>query len=306
MSAAPKVVIGIPLYNGAEHLAEAIESLLCQTYAEFDLVLADDCSEDETSDIVAAYADDKRIHYHRNDRRLGLVGNWRRAFELANELRPGLDYFAWGSDHDAWHPRWLEALLPELEEHPEAVLAYPRIAAMLESGATRRRPVPSFATAGVGDPVERAELTHRHGAFGSRVYGLFRAETVARCGIFRYVFLPDRLLLVEAAAHGQFREVPEFLWLRRLTGNPSVERQREAFFPGRRVPLTFRAPWPRAHRAILFWSLAVRGRARPAAGRRQGAAVARTCRQYEHELAPAEPDGANEEVERKTVSELET
>ena len=78
--------------------------------------MVDDCSSDETAEIVARYAgDDERIHFSRNDRRLGLVGNWRRAFELANELHPDLDYFAWGSDHDAWHPRWLESLVPELE-----------------------------------------------------------------------------------------------------------------------------------------------------------------------------------------------
>jgi hypothetical protein len=86
--------------------------------------------------------------------------------------------------------------------------------------------------------------------------------------------MPDRLLLVELALHGQYREVPEVLWYRRRTGKASVERQRAAFFPDRRVPLRFRVRWFYLHSAILFWSLAVRGRARPGVTRREGATIA--------------------------------
>ena len=40
-----------------------------------------------------------------------MAGNWRRAFTLANERFKGFELFAWASDHDVWHPRWLEALV---------------------------------------------------------------------------------------------------------------------------------------------------------------------------------------------------
>ena len=52
MTPGPKVVIGVPLYNGAEHLAEALESLLSQSYRDFDLVMVDDCSDDETEEAI--------------------------------------------------------------------------------------------------------------------------------------------------------------------------------------------------------------------------------------------------------------
>jgi glycosyltransferase involved in cell wall biosynthesis len=271
----PRVVIGVPTYNGGAHVAEALESLLSQTHSDFGLVVVDDCSTDGTPELISTYAaQDARLHFKGNGARLGLVGNWRRTFELARELHPGLEYFAWGSDHDIWHRRWLELLLPELEAHSEAVLAFPRMATISESGEPLRRMPRALDTAGVDEPRQRAELTWQSGGFGYRIYGLFRARALERCGVLRYVYMPDRLLLFELALHGQYREVPEVLWSRRRTGGASVERQRAAFFPDRRPPLRFRAPWFYSHSAILFWSLAVRGRARPMVGRRQGARIA--------------------------------
>jgi len=271
----PRVVIGVPLYNGGTHVAEALQSLRSQTYSDFELVIVDDCSTDGTAELVSACAaEDARVHFSRNDTRVGLVGNWRRTFALANELHPDLEYFAWGSDHDIWHARWLELLVPELEAHPEAVLAYSRMGTISESGEPLRRRPPALDTTGVDDPRRRAELTWRAGRFGYRVYGLFRAEALTQCGVLRDVYMPDRLLLFELALHGQYREVPEVLWHRRRTGGASVERQRAAFFPDRKPPLKFRVPWRYSHSAVLLWSLAVRGRARPMVSRREGVAMA--------------------------------
>lgn len=269
------MVIGLPLYNGRKHLREALESLLSQTYSDFELVMVDDCSMDGTGELAGAYAgNDARIHFNRNESRLGLVGNWRRTFEIAKRLHPDLEYFAWASDHDIWHPRWLESLVAELEGHREAVLAYPRMATISESGEALRRQPRRLDTTGVDEPRNRAELAWRAGGFGYRVYGLFRARALERCGVLRYVYMPDRLLLIELALHGHYREVPEVLWHRRRTGVASVERQRAAFFPDRAPPLRFRVPWFYAHSAILFWSLAVRRRARPRVGRHEGAVIA--------------------------------
>jgi glycosyltransferase involved in cell wall biosynthesis len=275
MAMGPRVVIGVPIYNGGAHVAEALRSLRSQTYSDFELVIVDDCSTDGTAELVSAYAaEDARVHFVRNETRVGLVGNWRRTFALADELHPDLEYFAWGSDHDIWHPRWLESLVAELEARPEAVLAYPRMGTIGESGEPLRRQPRALDTTGVDDPRRRAELTWQAGRFGYRVYGLFRARALKRCGVLRDVYVPDRLLLFELALHGRFREVPEVLWHRRRTGGASVERQRAAFFPDRRPPLKFRVPWRYSHSAILFWSLAVRGRARPGVSRREGAGIA--------------------------------
>lgn len=272
----PNTVIGLPLYNGGDHVVEALESLLAQTYPDFALVIVDDCSTDRTFELVAEYATgDVRIHLTRNETRLGLIANWRRTFHLARELKPDLEYFAWASDHDIWHPRWLESVIAELDEDPEAVAAYPRTGGISQSGEMLLRDQPSFDTAEVGDARVRAELTWKAGAFGSRVYALFRARALERCGVFRFVYLPDRLLLVEMALQGRFREVPEvLLWRRRRTVPTSFERQRAASLAQRRAPLRFHLPWVYVHSLTLFSSLALHGRARPALSRRGGASFA--------------------------------
>ena len=100
-----RVVIGVPLYNHADDLPETLESLLIQSYRGFRLVCVDDQSTDATGDIVQRYAaQDARIVYTRNPARLGMIDNWRRAFELALADTPNAEYFAWASDHDIWHP----------------------------------------------------------------------------------------------------------------------------------------------------------------------------------------------------------
>lgn len=78
-----KLSVCIPTYNGASYLAEAITSVLAQTWTDFELIIVDDCSTDATEAIVKSFAD-PRIKFYRNQTRLGLVGNWNRCLELAS------------------------------------------------------------------------------------------------------------------------------------------------------------------------------------------------------------------------------
>ena len=140
-----RVVIGVPLYNGLSrgHLPEAVSSLLGQAYPYVAFVFVDDQSDDGTfAALESLVGGDRRVHLERNPRRLGLVDNWRRAFERARVLFPTAEYFAWGSDHDRWHRRWLEALASELDRHPHAVMAYPRRVRIDAEGKETSHPQP--------------------------------------------------------------------------------------------------------------------------------------------------------------------
>ena len=122
----PKVVLGLPLYSGDAHLAEAVESVLAQTFGDFAIVALDDGPPGPAEVLVRRYAaTDARIHYEHNGERLGLVGNWRRTFTEGTRRHPDARYFAWISDHDLWHPRFLERLVGELDADPRLVGAYP-------------------------------------------------------------------------------------------------------------------------------------------------------------------------------------
>jgi hypothetical protein len=193
---------------------------------------------------------------------------------VARELAPDARYFAWTSDHDVWHPEWLERLVERLEERPEAVLAYPLNVGIDDHGATVRAPW-RFDTEGLAGMWQRLETSVRGMVPGSMVYGLYRADSLARCGVYRPLLKPDRLLLSELALSGEFHQVPEVLWSRRYRGGTkaSARRQRNAFFPGG-APIHAYLPWPLTHSAVMGWDLVIRGVGRPRHGRLTGVAVA--------------------------------
>lgn len=279
---APRTVIGTPLFNHADYLAPALDSLLAQTDSNLALVLVDDGSTDGTDEIALRYAErHPRITFTRNESRLGLVGNWRRCFELARELYPDADYFAWGSDHDLWHPRWLAVLAAELEADPNVVLAYPvceRITAEGEVAFVRG----CSETQGNGDPASRLRLGCSSLHAGDMVYGLMRTGSLRSAGVFRRVLEPDRLLLAELAVQGEFRHVAEPLWQRRFVKTAVRARQRRAIFPHRRPLYSWLAPWI-VRPAVFGWVYGVRGAGeatvtRPAGLRLAGAYAQATVR----------------------------
>jgi glycosyltransferase involved in cell wall biosynthesis len=72
-----KVTIGIPTYNQAAYIEKAVQSALAQTYPFIEVIVADDCSTDNTKDLLDKYCADPRFLYKRNETNLGRVGNYR-------------------------------------------------------------------------------------------------------------------------------------------------------------------------------------------------------------------------------------
>jgi hypothetical protein len=166
------------------------------------------------------------------------------AFEHASA--GGAGYFAWGSDHDRWHPKWLATLAATLEGYPDVVVAYPLTQRISPDGVAMAKPARQFETFGVTDLRARWKLFNRSDsvAAGDMVYGLMRASAVRDAGVFRDVLCPDRLLLAELTLRGQIRQVPEVLWYRRQFDTGSIERQRSTLFaPGVQPPSAWTPPW---------------------------------------------------------------
>jgi glycosyltransferase involved in cell wall biosynthesis len=78
----PKVSVLIPTYNRSAYLAEAINSVLIQSFTDFEIVVVDNCSTDETSLLIGSYQD-KRLKFVRNESNIGAVGNYNKALRLA-------------------------------------------------------------------------------------------------------------------------------------------------------------------------------------------------------------------------------
>lgn len=249
------MVIGLPLHDEQEHLVQALESLLAQSYDELAIVIVDDCSTDASPEIAAGYAArDPRVLLERSSTRLGLTAAWREVYRLGMERYPNAEYFAWGSGHDVWHPRWLSALVPVLDANSEVVLAYPLSVAVSGDGAMTRSPW-RFDTRGLASPRARLRAALGGMIAGDMVYGLMRTRELPRAGVFRDVLWPDRLLLAELTALGEFSQVPELLWYRRYNNPASARSQRRASFPAG-APVHSQLPWWLEHAGVLAcWHL---------------------------------------------------
>jgi glycosyltransferase involved in cell wall biosynthesis len=254
-TASSRVVLGMTLYNNARHLPEAIESLLVQTHREFTLVLLDDASSDDTESVARTYASrDPRITYFRHDSRQAMIATWRDVVQIAAAECPSAEYFAWVSDHDRWHPRWLERLVAELDGDPGAVIAYPITRRIGQTGAELDKGPRLFDTAGCADLRARwRHMCHAAVGAGDMVYGLVRLGALTRAGIFRRVLRPDRLLVAELVLLGGVRQVPEALWFRRESNGASVDRQRHSLVLAGDEPTWFQAP-PWFQHAVVLWN----------------------------------------------------
>ena len=124
------VSIGIPVYNGAKHLRESVESVLAQTFADFEIVLIDDVSSDETWDIAQAYASkDTRVAVIRNNKRLGLVANFNRCVELTK----GRYLCVWHQD-DVMEPHNIEKKIALLEANPQVGFVHSNVSLIDDQG----------------------------------------------------------------------------------------------------------------------------------------------------------------------------
>lgn len=104
----PILSIGMPVFNGGHFLHEAIESILKQTFVDFELVISDNASTDESEAICRQYASqDERIRYIRQPMNIGALEN----FQFVLDSAVGA-YFMWSAADDVFDSRWLEVLLP--------------------------------------------------------------------------------------------------------------------------------------------------------------------------------------------------
>src|SRR5690606_32722188 len=114
--------IGLPVLNGERYLAEALDSILAQEFADYELIVADNASLDDTGKIAERYAAlDPRIRYLRHERRHGAAFN----FNFTARVSGG-KYFKWAAHDDLSGPSLLVDCLDVLESDASAVLCYPR------------------------------------------------------------------------------------------------------------------------------------------------------------------------------------
>lgn len=214
----PRVSIGMPVYNGAHFLREVLESLLGQSYADFELIISDNASTDETAAICREFATcDPRISFYRQARNLGGAGNFN--FVLAKARGT---YFKWAASDDPVRPSLLQRLVDVLEREPGVVLAYPYVDKIGEDGADLG-PFSRALGACVGTATTRfaRQLRVPGWALPAQVYGLMRTAELRAAGGHGNFPGADLVLVAALSLRGAFAEIPEVLALRRIHANNS-------------------------------------------------------------------------------------
>jgi len=117
-SAHPKISLAIPLYNCESHIRETIDSVLNQTFRDFELVVLDDQSTDRSAEIVQSI-NDPRVRYELNPKRLGFFGNWNRCLETMSGT-----YCKLLPHDDTLEPTCLAEQVQVLDQHPAVELVH--------------------------------------------------------------------------------------------------------------------------------------------------------------------------------------
>lgn len=156
----PDISVIVPTFNRAELLRTALQSVLDQVDADFEVVVSDNCSSDQTPDVVGRFTHDPRIRYSRNKQNLGMVGNWKKAiYELARS-----EWFVLMSDDDRFvESSYLSRVVAAIREHSPAFVYAGGYVEDATSGQTTTLRLPFdgvvpgeqiFAARGTGNPQD--------------------------------------------------------------------------------------------------------------------------------------------------------
>lgn len=209
-----RVTVGLPVFNGGKHLEETLQGLRAQDYPDFEIVVSDNGSTDETPAILErARAADPRIRVIRRpatvpgcDNFNGLVGEASGA------------YFAWSAADDLHHPTFLSKLVAVLDRDPATVLAFPQ--SQFFGRASDEDRAPGYAKrpfgrepTGLGRAVAMLRRAHRY----TLIYGLARTDALRKTRLFdpSMGWISDVGLAISLAALGRLQLVPEVLFFAR-------------------------------------------------------------------------------------------
>jgi glycosyltransferase involved in cell wall biosynthesis len=206
----PLVSIGLPVYNGEAYLCDAINSLLAQTFSDFELIISDNASTDRTEEICRDYAErDSRICYFRSEENHGAAWNFNNAFELAHGK-----YFKWVAHDDRHEPEFIAKCVAILEQNSSIVLCFTGTDFIDSEGrslgedkfpvdvstASRRELFRFFATSG--------HIVHE-------IFGIIRSDALRHSPLIGSYVGSDLVLLGTLALQGHFHQIHELLFLHR-------------------------------------------------------------------------------------------
>lgn len=228
----PRVSIGVPVYNGEEFLAEAIDALLAQTYTNFELIVSDNASTDATADICREYAKrDHRVRYHRQPQNRGACWNFCHVFTLAQG-----EFFRWATHDDTCAPTLLERCVAALDEDPTVLWVQSRRRQI----DPQRRVLPGQEEIASPpqhcrgqSPAQRFTDVLLGGSCAVDVLALMRTNALRKTRLMLPVYGAEKVLIGELSLLGRYFEIPEVLFDQRVhpksSGSLRTVREQQQF-----------------------------------------------------------------------------
>lgn len=201
----PRVSIGLTVWNGERFLREALDSVLAQTFEDFELIISDNASTDATEQICRAYAaKDGRIRYFRNETNFGAAKNFNRVIELSSG-----QYFKFLAADDAIEPQFLERCVNLLDNLPGIILVSANHIKVNEFSET-------LSLVKYDHDLRSPRVRDRFRKFWSQqagmpLFGLIRTNVLRETRMMRSFVFADTCLVVELVFKGKFAHVPEYL-----------------------------------------------------------------------------------------------
>lgn len=213
----PKISVGLPVYNGEQFLRKRIDSVLDQTFSDFELIISDNASTDSTSIICEEYTKkDNRIRYVRQEKNIGMMPNF---YFLLHEAKS--DYFVWAAVDDLWNPRFLEKNINALETDKKIVGSISQLTLYDESADIFKKEKEFLKKVGlsyrphgtyslVGTYEEKIRTCLKKFPY-QLFYGVYRTDKLRR-SIIREHFVSDTFAVVlNLLKYGDIYEVNEVL-----------------------------------------------------------------------------------------------
>ncbi|NIA30315.1 MAG: glycosyltransferase [Actinobacteria bacterium] len=210
MNSIPKLSVGIPVYNGEEFLELALDSILDQTFTDFEVVISDNASTDRTEEICRSFiAKDDRIRYFRNEENLGASRNYNRVFELSRG-----EYFKWAAVDDLCAPDYFLRCVHILDSRPDVVVCYPRTKIIDQHGQVLEE-YDDGLNLQSDSAFERFRQFVRTARECNAVFGVIRSSVLQRTRLIENYNGSDIILLAELSLYGKFYELADYLFFRR-------------------------------------------------------------------------------------------
>lgn len=214
----PEITLALPVFNGANFIKDALDSIVGQSFTDFELIVCDNASEDDTCAIVQQYAaNDSRIELIRNPRNIGASANYNLGFKHGRGK-----YLKWCAHDDTLSPNYLEACIGVMDANPDVALAFGStlgITGQNEIVSPVGDETPSLDS---NEPAKRFNQAIELSGTCFPIFGVFRRANLARSTLHRPYYGSDRAVLAEAAIMGKFIRVEEAIFYNREHGQRSI------------------------------------------------------------------------------------